>query len=93
MKPYLKLKHRWEEFNMNQKEAARAVGMSESTLSMRVNGKQPFSLWEIAAICKVLQIEQEKAFEYFPLIVPREKTVRISCTRQPANPKQTHAKT
>lgn len=70
MKLFLKLKHRWEEFDMNQNEMARATGISHGAFSNRITGKQPFTLWEIAKLCKVLHIEQEKAFEYFPLIVP-----------------------
>lgn len=65
MKPFLKLKHLWEELDMNQTDAAHAAGISESTLSTRITGKQPFTMWEVAKLCLLLNIPREEIHDYF----------------------------
>ena len=42
--------------NMTQKEAARLVGMSENSLSRKVLGQRDFSLGEVAALCRLLNM-------------------------------------
>lgn len=49
----------------NQAELARALGVSNSTLSNRMTGKLPFNSWEMIDIARVLKIPLEDFGEVF----------------------------
>ena len=63
-----------------QAEAARRAGMAESTLSSRMQGRQPFTAWQIEAIADVLQIPPEEWHHYF--------FDRARATKKPAEKRQ-----
>lgn len=58
-----KFKGKLAEAGYSQKSLAAAIGMSENTLSAKVNGKVPFNTVEIEQICDKLHIHDgvEKA--------------------------------
>lgn len=49
----------------NQAELARALGVSNATLSNRMTGKLPFNSWEMIGIARVLKIPLEDFGEVF----------------------------
>lgn len=59
----MKLIGKIAETGHTQKSLAAEIGMSENTLSSRINGKSSFNVDEIIAICDVLNISDnaEKA--------------------------------
>lgn len=58
-----KLRGRIVEAGLTHKELAKACKMSTSTLSRKINGKQPFDTRDIGLICSALSIHDnaEKA--------------------------------
>ena len=65
MRPFFNLRVRFAEYEMPQNEVARSLGISESTLSARMNGKKPFDAWEMQAIAGILDIAPEEYVKYF----------------------------
>ena len=65
MRKFKRLRYRMLDFEMTQAELARATGISEATLTSRMQGRHPFTLWEVAAICKVLDIPVSDIPEVF----------------------------
>lgn len=59
------LRVRFVELDLKQSEVAKAAGMAPSTLCSRMQGKQPFTAWEISRIAKVLDIPREQIGEFF----------------------------
>lgn len=59
----LKLLGKIAESGHTQKSLAEVIGMSENTLTSRINGKSPFRVDEIISICSALNItdDSEKA--------------------------------
>jgi transcriptional regulator with XRE-family HTH domain len=53
---YSKLLGRMREMNKTQGQIAEAIGKNESTLSSKLNGKFMFTVGEIDAICRELDI-------------------------------------
>ena len=45
------LRVRFVELDLKQSEVAKAAGMAPSTLCSRMQGKQPFTAWEIQLRC------------------------------------------
>lgn len=76
-KPYLKLRRLYEDQGLEQQELAVQAGMGERTLNKRLRAPENAGSWrvnEITAICKVLNIPQEKIGEYFfPTIAKEDK--------------------
>ena len=54
---YKKLKMLLLEEKISQSKLARSLGISEKSLSLKMNGKIDFWLHEIIAICNTLKIE------------------------------------
>lgn len=48
------------------KDLARAIGMGESTMSMKLNGKAPWTMAEAYAVCDALGVSYEKIPVLFP---------------------------
>ncbi len=48
------------ESGMTQSELAKAIGISENSLSRKMQGKRDFRLVEVVEICDVLNIENPK---------------------------------
>lgn len=46
-------------------EVARAAGMASSTMTARMQGKQPFDAWQMEAIAEALKIPPEEYNKYF----------------------------
>ena len=59
------LRIRMLECDYTQAELAKAIGIAPSTLCSRLKGDQPFTLWELAAISKVLDIAPRELPQYF----------------------------
>lgn len=49
-RPFKRLRVRFVECDMKQSEVAKAAGMAPSTLCARMQGKQPFTTWEISRV-------------------------------------------
>ena len=62
---YLKLLGRIKECGFTQAQLAKAIGISEYTLSTKLNNKFSFKQEEIIAICKVLNIPVSEIGDYF----------------------------
>ena len=66
------LRVRFVELDLKQSEVAKAAGMAPSTLCSRMQGKQPFTAWEIQRVAEVLGIPREQYGDFF--FVPSPKT-------------------
>lgn len=67
-KPYLKLRRLIEDAGLDLKELSAQARIPRSTLNERVNAPETAGEWrwkEIAAICKVVGIPQERIGELF----------------------------
>ncbi len=62
---YSKLLGRIKECGFNQTSLAKQVKISVSTLSEKLNNKYAFTMKEIDAICKALDISKEEIGVYF----------------------------
>ena len=60
-----KLKARIIEQGFTQETLAPVIGMSSSTLGRKIKNSADMTLREVAVICEVLDIPQEKILEYF----------------------------
>ena len=45
------------EKKFNQRKLAKTIGISENSMSSKINGKKPFNTVEIDSICDALEIE------------------------------------
>lgn len=59
---FWKLKGALREKNITQSELADEIGMCESTLSFKMNGKSQFTLEEIKKISKLLSMDVKEIF-------------------------------
>lgn len=62
---FKRLRVRFVELDLKQSEVAKAAGMAPSTLCSRMQGKQPFTAWEIQRVAEVLGIPREQIGEFF----------------------------
>lgn len=62
---YAKLLGRIKEYGYTQETLSKEIGMSESTLSQKLNGKFAFKQNEIIAICNILDLEISDIGVYF----------------------------
>lgn len=62
---YSKLNGRIKECGFNQTSLAKKVNIGVSTLSEKLNNKYHFSMKEIDALCKALNISKEELGVYF----------------------------
>lgn len=62
---YRKLKGRIVEKYSNQSNFAEALGCSERTLSMKMNGKRPWKQQEILTAIRLLDLTENDIQEYF----------------------------
>ena len=62
---YSRLLGRFREFGLTQKEVATQIGISHTTLSLKLNNTARFTSDEIDAICKLLDIAKEDIGTYF----------------------------
>lgn len=69
-----KLKGRIIELGITRPEVADAIGMSNTSLSYKLNGKREFTAREIFALSRVLQIEDDKDNYFFVSNVPETGT-------------------
>lgn len=60
-----KIKGRMAELNLTQKDLAKAMGLSPSTISQKITGARPVTLDEAEAFASVLKIENEQFSEFF----------------------------
>lgn len=71
--PYHKLRVRFAECEMRQGDVAQAAGMAKSTMTARMQGKQPFTAWEIQRVAEVLGIPREQYGDFFFEPSPKTK--------------------
>lgn len=71
--PYHKLRVRFAEMEMRQGDVAQAAGMARSTMTARMQGKQPFTAWEIQRVAAVLNIPRDQIGEFFFEPLPSKK--------------------
>lgn len=64
-KPLRKIIGTMRENNIIQEELAERLNMSISTLNQKLNGNADFKLTELRKIAEILEIPEEKYFEYF----------------------------
>ena len=57
-----KLRGRMAETGITQNALAKSLGMSRSTLSLKMNGKREFTLTELQIIVKVLNIDDPRSY-------------------------------
>lgn len=60
-----KIKGRMAELEITQKRLAEIMGMSQATVSQKINNYRPMDLDEAEIMCRALQIEQKEFSEYF----------------------------
>lgn len=70
---FKRLRVRFVELDLKQSEVAKAAGMASSTLCSRMQGKQPFTAWEIQRVAAVLDIPREQIGEFFFEPLPNKK--------------------
>ena len=73
--PYHRLRVRFAEMEMRQGDVAQAAGMAKSTMTARMQGKQPWTSAEITRVAAVLNIPCERIGEYFFEPLPTSKKV------------------
>ena len=62
---YSKLVGRIKEFFGSQKEFAKAIGLSERSVSLKMNGEVGWKQQEISKACEALKLEVHQIAEYF----------------------------
>jgi hypothetical protein len=62
---YAKLRGAIREKFGTHKAFAQAIGMSEASLSAKLNGRTEWQADEIAQACQLLDIQLELAYQYF----------------------------
>lgn len=62
---FKRLRVRFVECDLKQNEVAKAAGMAPSTLTARMQGKQPWTSAEITRVAAVLNIPREQIGEFF----------------------------
>ncbi len=65
MYDYSKLRGKITEKFSTQSNFAKALGISEHSLSTKVSGKTPFKQAEISAACALLDIPSAEVMDYF----------------------------
>lgn len=68
-----KLRVRFAELELTQKDVAKLSGVAVGTLSNRMTGRQPFRTTEIRRVAAVLDIPPERYGEYFFEDEPKRK--------------------
>lgn len=63
---YKKLRLIMFENDITIQELAKRIGVSNTYMSNRLNGKHPFSMDNVYAICKLFSIPYEEISTYFP---------------------------
>ena len=72
-RPFHKLRVRFAEMELKQNEVARAAQMAPSTLTARMQGKQPWTSDEITRVAAVLNIPREQIGEFFLEPLPGQR--------------------
>lgn len=62
---YSKLLGRIKEYGYTQETLAKEIGITESSMSLKLNNKAPFKQIEIRLACKILEITDEEIGVYF----------------------------
>ena len=62
---YSKLLGRIKEYGYTQETLAKGIGITESSMSLKLNNKAPFKQIEIRLICKILGIPNNEIGVYF----------------------------
>lgn len=65
MKKFKKLRVRLAELDLQQKDLALALGVSDGTITSRLQGRTPWTAWEISKLAPVLGLKLDEIGEYF----------------------------
>lgn len=68
-----RLRVRFAELDLSQNEAAKLAGLAESTMSSRMTGRVPFTIVEVQALCRVLDIPTDQIGAFFFEDAPKSK--------------------
>lgn len=71
---YSKLLGRIKECGYTQKTLAKEIGITESSMSLKLTNETPFKQIEIRLICKVLKIQDNEIGVYF--FTPKVRKIR-----------------
>ena len=63
--PFWKLRGRFHSCGYRDQEVAECIGIGRDTMSGRMNGHQPWTSAEIAAMCELLDIQKDEIGKYF----------------------------
>ena len=63
--PYWKLRGRFHSCGFRDQEVAEYIGIGRDTMSGRMHGNQPWTSAEIAAMCELLDIQQDEIGKFF----------------------------
>ena len=77
---YSKLLGRIKEFGYTQETLAKEIGITESSMSLKLTNKTPFKQIEIRLICKVLKIPVSEIGVYF--FTPKVRKLRTKASSQ-----------
>ena len=73
--PYWQLRGRFHSCGFRDQEVAEYIGIGRDTMSGRMQGHNPWTSTEIAAMCELLGIRQNEIGEYFfPRVEEGEST-------------------
>ena len=65
MHEYSLLKTRIHELGYTQGDIARMMGMTQGTISMKLNGKWDWKLWEVKELKRILKLTDEEVLKVF----------------------------
>ena len=68
-----RLRVRFAELDLTQGQAARLAGLAPSTLTTRMNGRVPFNVNEVQALCRVLDIPTDQIGAFFFEDAPKQR--------------------
>ena len=66
MKLFKKLRVRMHECEKSQADIADKLELTPPTVSMHFNGRLQWKLWQVYAVCELLDIPYNEIPEYFP---------------------------
>ncbi len=65
MRDYSKLRSRVKELLKSESNYATSLGLSEASVSAKLNGRTPFSIEEIEKSVELLEIPEQQIYQYF----------------------------
>ena len=60
-----KIKGRLRELELTQKDAANTLGIAQSTMTQKINGTRPMTIYEAESLAKLLKIDGQYGLYFF----------------------------